>query len=121
MRHILPLMCLLLANAASAGDQPVRVIDGDSLRIGERNIRIWGLDAPEWNQPGGRQATAVMNALVAAGGSITCRTFYLDRYGRDVARCVTEHGRDLACEMIRSGAARDYTYYSDGYYKPCEP
>lgn len=107
------------ASAVSAGATPPHVLDGDSLRLAGGDIRLWGLDAPEWDQAGGASATDHLHGLVASGGQITCEAMYLDRHGRTVARCVTEDGRDLACEQIRAGVAREHRRYSHGAYRRC--
>ena len=42
-------LSILLAAQASAGEL-VRVIDGDTLKMGSDRIRLWGIDAPESRQ-----------------------------------------------------------------------
>ena len=42
------LAAALLATASAAGD--VRVKDGDTLRLGARDVRLFGVDAPEARQ-----------------------------------------------------------------------
>ena len=97
-----------------------KVIDGDTFALqGEsRRIRVWGLDAPEWNRPGGADATATMRQLVA-GRRLQCSQRDIDRYGRIVAQCILPDGRDLAAVMIRAGVATGYCRFSRGYYGTC--
>jgi endonuclease YncB( thermonuclease family) len=60
MRHLLALLLLVIATAASA--QTVRVIDGDSLEVAGEDIRLIGIDAPEGSQMcqrNGRRGAAV--------------------------------------------------------------
>lgn len=97
-----------------------RVVDGDTFTLqGEsRRIRVWGLDAPEWNRPGGADATATMRQLVA-GKALQCNLRDIDRYDRIVAQCVLPDGRDIAAVMIRSGVATEYCRFSGGYYGTC--
>ena len=51
----------------------ILVSDGDGLRLpgrnGERgvNMRLDGFDAPEWNQPGGKEASDHLRALIKDG------------------------------------------------------
>jgi endonuclease YncB( thermonuclease family) len=40
----------------------------------------------------------------------------VDRYGRLIAECILPNGRDIAAEMIRSGATTEFCRYSGGYY-----
>lgn len=97
-----------------------KVLDGDTFTLsGEsRRIRVWGLDAPEWNRPGGSTATAAMRQLIV-GKSLRCEIRDMDRYGRYVAQCSLPDGRDIAAEMIRAGVAAEYCRYSRGYYGTC--
>jgi endonuclease YncB( thermonuclease family) len=97
------------AQAQQAGALEARVskvVDGDTFTLsGEsRRIRVWGLDAPEWDQ---------------SGETLRCNVLDIDRYGRLVGQCFLPDGRDIAAEMIRSGAATEYCRYSSGYYGTC--
>lgn len=89
-----------------------RVIDGDSLAIGDVEIRLFGIDAPEFAQsceragriwPCGREAAEALRAA-AAGREVTCRPRDRDRYGRTVAVCHAG-GLDLGAAMIKGGLA----------------
>lgn len=97
-----------------------KVLDGDTFTLsGEsRRIRVWGLDAPEWDHRGGAAATKSLRGLIS-GKRLSCTVKDNDRYGRLVAQCFLPDGRDIAAEMIRSGAAREYCRYSQGYYGTC--
>ena len=97
-----------------------KIQDGDTFTLsGEsRRIRVWGLDAPEWNHRGGSAATATLRGLIS-GKRLRCAIRDIDRYGRLVAQCFLPDGRDIAAEMIRSGAAREYCRFSKGYYGTC--
>lgn len=94
---------------------PVRVIDGDSLRVSAENIRLRGIDAPEFDQQCsldgrsyacGRSARAALSELVQ-GRRVICEGWEFDRYDRLLARCTTEAG-DLAQRMVESGWAISY-------------
>ena len=115
------LAAALLAGAASAED--ARVKDGDTLRLGVRDVRLFGMDAPESRQmcaradgtpwPCGRAAALRLAELVAAG-PVRCRPQDQDRYGRVVAIC-SAGGVDLGAQLVAEGLARAYTRYSDAY------
>lgn len=94
-----------------------KILDGDTFTLkGEsRRIRVWGLDAPEWNHHGGSAATATLRRLIS-GKRLRCAVLDIDRYGRLVAQCQLPDGRDIAAAMIQSGAAAEYCRYSRGYY-----
>lgn len=97
------------------------VVDGDTIRCGQKRIRLQGIDAPE--MPGhcrpGRQCTpgdpyaSRTNLEQLIGGSkVVCEQTDTDRYGRIVARC-TARGEDLSCAQIRDGhAVKRYAWIS---------
>jgi endonuclease YncB( thermonuclease family) len=66
-----------------------RVIDGDTadvkLASGPIRVRFHAIDTPERDQPGGREATAALVALVA-GKEVDLEPFEQDAYNRLVAR-----------------------------------
>jgi len=97
-----------------------KILDGDTftLKGQSRRIRVWGLDAPEWNHQGGSAATAAMKGLIS-GETLQCHVRDMDRYGRYVAQCFLPDGRDIAAEMIRMGVATEYCRYSGGHYGTC--
>ncbi len=97
-----------------------KVLDGDTftLRGEPRRIRVWGLDAPEWNHEGGSRATSSLRNMIS-GEQLRCAVLDIDRYGRLVAQCFLPDGRDIAAAMIASGAAAEYCKYSGGYYGTC--
>ena len=90
-----------------------QVIDGDTLVIGERRIRILGIDAPEMDQTCQDVAGQTRHcggdarrALVAhvARQQVSCHVAGQDRYGRDLARCATG-GTELPEWLVREGCA----------------
>lgn len=95
-----------------------RVIDGDSLTIGSRQVRIKGIDAPEGRQvctrdgrewACGEAAADALRALVA-GKSVTCRIESDDRFRRGLGHCFA--GRiNLGEAMVESGFAVGYGEY----------
>ena len=115
-------MFCLLAGAAlyvvallpeESAEGSVRVIDGDSLSVGGREVRLAGIDAPEALQtctdrsgadwPCGREATANLRRLTDHA-QVTCKGGDRDKYGRLLARCVAGD-LDLNGEMVRLGFA----------------
>jgi len=105
-------LLLLLAVSAMAEEAHVlKVIDGDSLRIELRglqmDLRLLGIDAPEYNQPGGPEATEFVKAWIAQGGTIDLeydRKRY-GKYGRLLA-WVWRDGHLLQEDMVRAGYAQ---------------
>lgn len=97
----------------------VRVIDGDTLAISGRRIRLKGMDAPELAQTCARGAVTIRCgeearealAVLVQGREVACRTFGQDRYGRDLATC-RAGGLDLGGTLVRRGLAVAYGGYT---------
>lgn len=48
MRHLFALLlCLLPTHVVADISGPVRVVDGDTLWVGETKVRLHGIDTPE--------------------------------------------------------------------------
>ena len=97
-----------------------RVVDGDTFWISsaDERVRVWDLDAPETDQPGGSQATTALAGLIS-GEQLTCRQRDIDRYGRIVGQCFLPDGRDVTAAMIATGTAQEFCRYSGNYYRTC--
>ncbi len=97
-----------------------RIVDGDTFWISSKDtrIRIWGLDAPERDDPGGPAATAALASLIS-GRTLTCRQRDIDRYGRIVGQCFLPDGRDITAAMIASGTATEFCRFSRNHYRTC--
>ena len=95
------------------------VIDGDSLIIRHREIRLFGVDAPEMKHPYGRQAKWALLSL-CRGKTVHAQIIAQDHYGRTVARCLLDDGRDLSAEMVKLGLALDWPKFSEGVYRALE-
>jgi endonuclease YncB( thermonuclease family) len=155
-RHLLVVIALLTATVTapltaaarsySRGDTiigPVsQVIDGDTIVIDDIHVRLYGIDAPEYNQTCadangapylcGKSATDHMSRLIGASiepcrsermhgncvrtsRPVVCNVMDMDRqYGRPVARC-TSSGTDLSRQMVVDGWASAYARYSHDY------
>lgn len=85
----------------------VGVADGDSLYLaGVRpQLRLWNLDAPEYDARGGEAATQALTRL-ALGRELRCTIKDHDVYGRLVTSCRLPDGRDLTTAMVGTGTAR---------------
>src|SRR5262245_19990425 len=103
----------------------VDVIDGDSLRRGKDEIRLNGIDAPEYRQTCrdesgrswdcGKEAARALRNLVA-GRMVECTGLDADRYHRLVSRCQVGD-LVLNSEMVRLGWAIAYTRHGTLYLK----
>lgn len=99
-----------------------RVVDGDTLDMGGRRIRLFGIDAPESAQSCERDGAAYacgqaakhyLEALVA-GQPVNCHARDKDKYGRTVATCTVGEA-DINAAMVRAGWAVAYRQYSKAY------
>lgn len=98
----------------TADGTAVQVIDGDSLRIGTRTVRLQGIDAVEYQQPcrapeGGEwrcgvEARKALAALVGKG-ELVCEAHATDNFGRAVSSCSVEGVDDLAAVLVAEGWA----------------
>ncbi len=124
------LICLGVALPVEAGnlralvgtnftETPSRVVDGDTIKMKDGAVRLWGFNTPERYQPRYFAAAAKLEELVV-GQKLDCHVRDIDRYQRRVAQCFLSDGRDVGELMVSSGLARDYTRYSKGYYKRYE-
>lgn len=124
VRLLLAGLCLVfLSNAACEAPvrdtgRVVRVIDGDSLIVrradgGDVEVRLFGIDAPEYRQPWSRKSRQALRRLVG-DRQVRLEVRTVDRYGRSVAvlRRVPDD-LDVGREMVRSGQAWVYRRYTD--------
>lgn len=115
------------ASGSSTRESPTRlvsgrayVVDGDTLKISKTQVRLFGVDAPEMNHPYGQKAKWAMVAL-CKGQTVSAEITGDDEYGRMVAKCTLEDGRDLSAEMVKQGMAIDWPKFSGGAYASLEP
>jgi endonuclease YncB( thermonuclease family) len=97
-------------------------LDDRGQVLGERRIRLTGLDAPELEQtctdPAGRQWTCGRDARDFAiaslrGGDVVCTPAGRDAYGRTLAACTID-GRDLGASIVSAGwAVADSAYFAE--------
>lgn len=87
---------------------PALVLDGDTIRIGDQRIRLFGIDAPEMSVwPRGPQARAALDGLIG-GQPMRFVQRDTDRYSRAVAVCGTNAIADVSESMLRGGHATVY-------------
>lgn len=116
------LLLLLLVSLPTLTWPQVRIIDGDTIEIGEISYRLNGIDAPEvgqkcpkpsgtWNC--GDQAIKELASL-AEDRVVECVAHSQDGYGRTLATCYVD-GRDIGAVMVSSGYAWAFVKYSHAY------
>jgi endonuclease YncB( thermonuclease family) len=109
---------------SSTGIYGAFVVDGDSLRVDGKAVRLWGIDAPELGQTCrdasgrswacGEAAAASLRGMIERDPAVTCEPKDRDRYGRLVALCRNSLG-DLGAMQVARGMAVAYTRYSTAY------
>lgn len=90
-----------------------KIIDGDSLLVvsgkSTLEIRLYGVDSPEYNQPFSGKAKALIRQSVS-GKKILVRPVYCDSYQRLVA-IVEYDDQTLNGELVGAGLAWVYPHY----------
>ena len=100
----------------------VKIIDGDTIKINSKKIRLHGIDAPELKQKCilnkkkwdcGKQSKIELNNLVN-DQIVECIVKDIDIYDRYIAICFTK-SNNLNRLMVKKGWALAYRYYSSDY------
>lgn len=99
----------------------IRIIDGDTVLLKERGgplrsrpeerIRMWGIDAPESDQKGGKESAAYLTKIMGRGRTVWVTRMSRDQYGRTVAvlhRDRANPSDSFNREMVRGGHAWCY-------------
>ena len=123
-RHVLiALFFLGHAHALAPVSGVARIVDGDTLAIGETKIRLEGIDAPESDQLCLDRNAVKWNCGIAArdhlvrhvdGRPIACAPTRTDRYARTLAVCRLGD-ENLNAWMVREGFALAFVKYSTAY------
>lgn len=131
MRLAVPLAFWVLIAPTFAGAVGIAgqatVIDGDTIEIHGKRIRLAGVDAPEAGQTcfsvGGKSWRCGQDAAIALAdkigrATVACTISGRDRYGRAIGQCHAA-GRDLGEWMIETGLAVRY-YDRKALYRDAE-
>jgi endonuclease YncB( thermonuclease family) len=110
------------APPADVAGRVTKVVDGDTLHVRpegdagfpgrkarELKVRLYGADAPEKDQPHGREARRALEALTE-GREVLLHPLSTDRFGRTVAR-VEVDGRDVSEALVEAGHAWAFRRY----------
>lgn len=101
---------------------PARAVDGDTLEVASKRVRLFGIDAPESDQTCQRdgeswacgQAATQQLAALLEGQPVDCQERGKDQYGRMLAVC-TAGPEQLNQVMVEQGWAIAYRQYGDDY------
>lgn len=118
----LTIVVIIFLNAISYAETVI-VKDGDTIKLGSRNIRFYGIDAPESKQKCyclngtewdcGIVAKSTLIELIAEN-EVNCITQSIDLYKREVAICYAGN-IELNRLMVAKGMALAYRQYSKKY------
>ena len=103
----------------------ITVTDGDTIVVDsrgtKRKIRLFGIDAPEYGQPFGKEAHDFTSTL-SLSKSVRIEGIETDSHGRLVARVYLNDGRYLNGEIVAAGYAWWFRKYAprDDYLKNLE-
>lgn len=89
-----------------------QVYDGDGLWLDDGDgdpktfleVRLFGINAPEWNHLGGQEAKKFLGGRIK-GQRVRCTVQGIDRYNRPLGVCLDDSGRDLSCAVAWAGHA----------------
>lgn len=100
-----------------------KVIDGDTIKLGDTRIRLQGLDAPEASQlcysnnatawPCGKAATEALTTLLSQH-PVRCQSTLRDPYRRYLGTCMVGI-TSVNAWLVRQGWAVAYRKYSNDY------
>ena len=106
-----------------------KVGDGDTLTIAGKDIRIYGVDAPEYAQicqsskgerwPCGKVARQKLVSIIG-DQRVSCEGKAVDAYGRTVATCSTPSVPDIGLAIVESGLAENGVDGREGPYAVSE-
>lgn len=102
-----------------------RALDGDTLVMDGRHLRLAGIDAPELRQQCrdadgrwyncGLAAKAALEMLIHPPADLECKDIGERSYNRVVVTCTID-GADLGATMVWLGHAIDLVHFSGGKY-----
>ena len=121
MRTLILLLAVLLCGAARYPHTVLvgtvtRVVDGDTIVVelssGVIRVRLYGIDAPEHNQPGGYESASTLRWMVERK-QVSLEPINQDRYSRMVAKVFVGQ-TNVNSEMVSRGEAWVYRHYIKG-------
>jgi endonuclease YncB( thermonuclease family) len=124
VKVILALSTMVISSELLAGpiSGVAKAKDGDSLMVGQTEVRLFGVDAPEFDQTCTRSGQAWACGAEAAdrlsrlvtGKDVRCSPVSIDQYGRTLGRC-TVGTTDVNRIVVATGYAVAYRRYSTDY------
>ena len=118
-KKIVLIATFILLIVQNVSSNTVHVIDGDTIKIGNKKIRFSGIDAPELNQYCFKNGKKILCGVLAKkallkkiGNKVPkCVIEGKDRYKRILAECFINE-KSLSKFLVRNGYAFAYRKYS---------
>lgn len=119
-----PLLFPAPAFSAEKNQGNIYVVDGDTFHMDGEKIRIWGIDAVELHQTClksgqsyecGKSARLHLQSVIGKNVPVCTAKPKSPKETRTVGSCQVD-GKDIGCEMVKSGWALDYKHFSKGKY-----
>ena len=118
-KKIVLIATFILLIAQNVSSNTVHVIDGDTIKIGNKKIRFSGIDAPELNQYCFKNGKKILCGVLAKKALVKkignkvpkCVIEGKDRYKRILAECFINE-KSLSKFLVRNGYAFAYRKYS---------
>ena len=119
-KKIINILLILFATFSTYAND-IFVVDGDSLIINGVKTRMYGIDAPEYNQtcvadnkeyPCGQISKQTLQNIIT--DKTICSIKGKDKYNRILTVCYNDE-IDINAELVRLGLAVAYTRYSKDY------
>ncbi len=120
MRALIALCCCMVlgAQAETFSAKVIAVMDGDTVMVlreggsggGQRiKVRLANIDAPEKDQPFGKQSRDSLLEMIGKR-QVQIDSLAVDQYGR-VVGLISADGRNVNQEQVRRGMAWEYSHY----------
>ncbi len=102
-----------MCSASSFEARVSRIIDGDSIVVSKAKekieIRLYGIDSPEWRQPFSREARSCLSRAVYKKNVVIFPQYH-DSYGRLVAH-IERKGKNINGYLVEQGCAWVYPHF----------
>lgn len=123
MRYLLCFFLFCFPTLAHAWPAAIlEVVDGDTITVapmGQRDlgirIRLYGIDAPEHDQPGGAESAEALRGMLPHLSRAEIIPMATDAYGRAVALVIAD-GKTVNADLVKKGNAWVYGRHCRAYF-----
>lgn len=118
---ILCMLCMFPSLAFAWNGTVVKINDGDTftVRVNSNNevvtVRLWGIICPQYQQPYGKETTALIRDLLPVGTPVLMDDRGRDNANRSVSVVGLPDGRIVQTELLKAG----FAWVDWGYCDSC--